>query len=42
VSPHEIQVWGGTVVTARGSEELHESNSGSFVLDLDRLRWRRE
>ncbi|HZF54428.1 MAG TPA: ankyrin repeat domain-containing protein [Polyangiaceae bacterium] len=42
VSPREIRVWGGTVVTANGSEESYEPTPGSFVLDLDRLRWRRE
>jgi hypothetical protein len=42
VSPHEIRIWGGTIVTGSGSGESHERNLGSFVLDLDRLLWRRE
>jgi ankyrin repeat protein len=39
---HKIRVWGGTVVTKSDSEELHEQNLSSFMLDLDCLRWCRE
>ena len=39
---HEIQVWGGKVVSANGSEELHEPNLDCFVLDLNSLLWRQE
>lgn len=42
VRPDAIRVWGGKVVTGTVSEESHEENLGSFVLDLDRLLWRRE
>jgi len=42
VRPHGIRVWGGTVVTGSNSGESHEKNLVSYVLDLDRLLWRRE
>jgi hypothetical protein len=42
VKPHEIRVWGGKVVTKSGSEESHQENTASFVLDLECLAWRRE
>jgi ankyrin repeat protein len=42
VGPQQIRVWGGTVVTGSGCGESHDQNFGSFVLDLDRLRWHRE
>jgi ankyrin repeat protein len=42
VPPRGIRAWGGTVVTGTDDTESHEPNLGSFVLDLDRLRWRRE
>jgi ankyrin repeat protein len=42
VRPHELRVWGGTIVTVCDGEEAHEQNLGSFVLDLNRLHWRRE
>jgi ankyrin repeat protein len=42
VRPHEIRVWEGMVVTRNGDRESHEQNSGSFILDLEHLRWRRE
>jgi ankyrin repeat protein len=42
VHPHGIRVWGGTVVRRGSGGEAHEPNLGSFVLDLDRLIWRRE
>lgn len=37
-----IRVWGGMVVTRKDDMEQHEPLSGSFLLDLDRLIWRRE
>jgi hypothetical protein len=39
--PREIRVRGGTVVTTRDGRETHEANTHTFVLDLDRLTWRR-
>lgn len=42
IRPHGIRVWGGTVVRGNDNEESHEENPDSFVLDLDRLVWRRE
>lgn len=42
VSPREIRVRGGKVITQAGGKEVVEPNGGSFVLDLDRLQWRRE
>jgi ankyrin repeat protein len=36
-----IRVWSGTVATRSGAES-EMNNRGSFVLDLDRLLWRRE
>ena len=42
VGLHGIRVWGGMVVTASDHTESHDENLGSFVLDLERLRWRRE
>jgi hypothetical protein len=41
-SPREISVWSGKIVTRRGKEETHTDNVDSFVIDLDRLLWRRE
>lgn len=40
--PHGIRVWGGMVVTGGSGAESHEQNLGSFVLDVERLCWRRE
>jgi hypothetical protein len=42
VPPHGIRIWGGMVVSGSHNTESHEQNLGSFLLDLDRLRWRRE
>jgi ankyrin repeat protein len=42
VKSHEIRIWGGKVVTAIGSGESHQENTTCFVLDLERLAWRRE
>jgi ankyrin repeat protein len=42
VKAHEIRIWGGTVVTASGSEESRQENAAAFVLDLECLAWRRE
>jgi ankyrin repeat protein len=42
VSPAEIRISGGTVVTASGGQEAHTPNPARFVLDLARLAWRRE
>jgi ankyrin repeat protein len=39
---HGIRVWGGSVATQKDDKESHEQNLGSFVLDLERIRWRRE
>jgi ankyrin repeat protein len=41
-NPQEIRVWGGKVVTESGTGESHQENTASFVLDLERLAWRRE
>jgi hypothetical protein len=38
----EILVSGGKVVTANGAQEVHTDNSGVLVLDIERLRWRRQ
>jgi len=37
----EVAVHGGTVVKSRDGKEVHEPNADAFVLDLDRLIWRR-
>jgi ankyrin repeat protein len=42
VGPHEIRVWDGTVLTGNDDGDSAEQNLASFVLDLDRLLWRRE
>jgi ankyrin repeat protein len=42
VGPREIRVSGGTVVTANGAKEVHADNAATFVLDVERLLWRRE
>jgi hypothetical protein len=42
VGPREIRVWLGKVLTRRGDEESEIDNVDCFVLDLDRLLWRRE
>jgi hypothetical protein len=39
--PREIRVWGGKVVTRGRENEEHRDNADTFVLDLDRQRWRR-
>jgi len=38
IPPNEIRVWGGKICEV----EAYEGNPASFVLDLDRLCWRRE
>jgi ankyrin repeat protein len=40
--PGEIRVWGGEVFTTRDGKAASDVNADSFLLDLDRLRWRRE
>ena len=44
VGTREIRAWGGIVVTAGAADgrESHEENRAVFVLNLDRLLWRRE
>jgi hypothetical protein len=42
VAPSEIRVSGGKVVTTNGAEEVHTENARTFVLDIERLLWRRE
>jgi hypothetical protein len=42
VGPSEIRVSGGKVVTANGAEETHTDNAKAFVLDVERLLWRRD
>jgi ankyrin repeat protein len=42
ISPHEIRVWGGKTITKNGSEEVHEDNRATFVLDVSTLVWRRD
>ncbi|HET8644903.1 MAG TPA: ankyrin repeat domain-containing protein, partial [Vicinamibacteria bacterium] len=42
IGPHEIRIRGGTVVTARGGEEIHTENTAAFILDVSRLAWGRE
>lgn len=37
-----IRVWGGTIVTATGTNAEYTDNLGSYVLDLDQAMWRRE
>jgi hypothetical protein len=40
-APREIGVRGGTIAVPRDGQEEHELNTAAFVLDLDRLAWRR-
>lgn len=42
INASEIRVWGGKTTTKRGEEEVHEDNPGVFVLDVEKLQWRRE
>lgn len=42
VSPREIRVWGGKIMTTDADEEKHEDNHKAFVLDVEKLVWRRE
>lgn len=42
MSSHEIRVWGGTIYVSNGTEESLKQNAHTFVLDLNRLQWRRE
>ena len=39
LTPHEIRIFGGKIVTANGDEETHSKNDKSFVLDTERLVW---
>ncbi len=40
VSPREIHIRGGLIVTGDGDDEAHTHNEKSFVLDTERLLWR--
>jgi hypothetical protein len=42
MSPHEIRVWGGKTITKNGSDDVHEDNRATFVLDVSTLVWRRD
>jgi ankyrin repeat protein len=42
VGPHEIQISGGKIAREADGREAHEASTDSFVLDVARLRWRRE
>jgi hypothetical protein len=42
VASSEIRVSGGKVVTPNGAEEVHTDNARTFVLDIERLLWRRD
>ncbi len=42
LGPSEIRVSGGKVVTSNDDDEPHGENAAIFVLDVERLRWRRE
>jgi ankyrin repeat protein len=41
VSPREIAVSGGTIATLDGDKQSDAENGETYVLDLERLRWRR-
>jgi len=40
LTPHEIRIGGGKIVTSSSEDELHLENKKDFVLDLKRLVWR--
>jgi ankyrin repeat protein len=40
-APREIRVWGGSVAVQAGAKEKHQLLEDTFILDLDRLTWRR-
>jgi ankyrin repeat protein len=40
-APRDIRIRGGSVVVMRDGKEIHEPNPHTFILDLDRLIWRR-
>lgn len=42
VDPGVIRVWGGVRADLQTGRESHNPNSDAFLLDLDRLRWRRD
>ena len=42
ISPHEIRVWGGKTITQDDEKEKHDDNHKTFVLDVEKLAWRRE
>lgn len=42
VAPSEIRVSRGRIVTTNGAEEVHTDNAHTFVLDIERLVWRRD
>jgi hypothetical protein len=42
MAPREIRVRHGSAVLLRDGKEIHEPNVRTFVLDIDRMVWRRE
>jgi ankyrin repeat protein len=42
IGPHEILVSGGTLASLQDDDETRADNADTFVLDLERLVWRRE
>jgi hypothetical protein len=42
IGQSEIRISGGKIVTRNGAEEAHDENGDAFVLDVERLIWRRD
>ena len=42
VAPHQIRISRGSIATLQGHDEVHTDNADTFVLDLERLLWRRD
>jgi hypothetical protein len=42
IGPSQIRISGGKIVTAHGGDEAHTENTAAFILDIDRMLWRRE
>ena len=42
VGSSDIRIWGGKIARPDGARETRDKNDATFVLNIDRLQWRRE
>ena len=40
LSPHEIRIFGGEILSLSEDKEVHSDNSKEFILDVERRVWR--